>query len=400
MLTQENKLLERNKPLFFKLKNADEIGLKLPEKRLGEDLRTVARSLTLFQKEAIVTSASTGKTWRLSCDEGAYLNGTDYAPAPLCHFTIGMVSSYMNEILALAKVRNIAIHNIRLIQDNFYSMQGSMMRGSMEASAYDVELEAQIEADADYSTLTKLVVDATAASPLNDLMQRKHESLFTLSHNGNQLQPEKVKSLDRLAEPDPKLVMDLAEPTKYDWSNLCVKSGLTPKHENSVSGAGSSLTESQDRLLHLRGICKVRPDGIKEIMQYLFNPHGSIFTLLSEEGKENGGQGRAPDAATYISAGIAFCFMTQFGRYAKMRKKDLTDYRILQDSYFSLGGASGGTGKPGKAEALETHVYIESNEDDASAKKILDMSEQTCFLHALCKTVLKTKVRITNFNKE
>ncbi|MEH6473766.1 MAG: OsmC family protein [Halopseudomonas sp.] len=395
-----NKLLESGKPLFFKVGNNAQVGEMAPAPRLGEDLRTAVRSLTVFQKEALVTSAKSGVTWRLASDEGAYLDGTDYAPAPLCFLTVGMVAAYMNEILALAKLRGIGIDHLRLIQDNYYSMKGSMGRGTMVASAYDVDLEVQIEADADRETLLRLVMEATAASPLNGLMRGNHESLFTLSHNGKELQPAKALPIGEPAEKDPGVQMDRSEPDLGDWSELCVKGGLTPEHKHSVSGANSSLTDQQDRLLHLRGICTLRPDGIKEIVQHLYNPHGSVFTLLSEEAPASGGQGRAPDAASYISAGIGFCFMTQFGRYAKMKRKDLTDYRILQDSHFSLGGASGGTGVAGTADPLETHVFLESGEDDEFARTILDVSEQTCFLHAFCKTDLKTKIRIADFKTE
>lgn len=393
----ENKLLNSGKPLFFQVENALEIGIKRPEYRLGEDLQTVVKSLTVFQKEAVVTSNRTGKTWRLSSDEGAYLNGTNYAPAPLCHLTVGMISSYMNEILALARIRSIEINNILLIQDNYYSMQGSMISGTMSAQAYDVHLEAQIESSSSLETLKALVIDATSASPLNDLMQREHQSLFKLNHNGKELKPQRVREINGSINNDLTFSVELVKPSLQDWNSLCIKSGMTPKHKNSVSEAGSSLSNKQDRLIHLRGSCRLRPDGVKEITQYLFNPNGSIFTLLSDEGPENGGKGRAPDAATYISAGIGFCFMTQFGRYAKMKKSKLKEYQIIQNSYFSPGGASGGTGKRGKADALETHVFLESNEDDNFAKKILDISEQTCFLHALCRANLKTKITVTNY---
>ena len=98
---------------------------------------------------------------------------------------------------------------------------------------------------------------------------------------------------------------------------------------------------------------------------------------------------------TLISAGIGFCFLTQLGRYAKIAKKNLGDYRIIQDTHFSLGGASGRTGKPGEADPVETHLYLESTEDDDFTRAALDMSEQTCFLHAFCKADLKAKVKIT-----
>ena len=60
-----------------------------------------------------------------------------------------------------------------------------------------------------------------------------------------------------------------------------------------------------------------------------------------------------------------------------------------------MGGASGGTGKAGQADPIETHVYLETSEADHVAQEMLDMSEQTCFLHAFCRTKMKTKLKIS-----
>ena len=87
--------------------------------------------------------------------------------------------------------------------------------------------------------------------------------------------------------------------------------------------------------------------------------------------------------------------MTQFGRMASMEKLDLPQYSIVQDTHFSLGGASGGTGKAGEADPVETHVHLTTTEPDAVAQDMLDVSEQTCFLHAFCRTDMKTKLKIT-----
>ena len=40
----------------------------------------------------------------------------------------------------------------------------------------------------------------------------------------------------------------------------------------------------------------------------------------------------------------------------------------------------------GHANAIETYVYLDSPEDDAFAREVLDVGERTCFLHALCRT--------------
>ena len=132
----------------------------------------------------------------------------------------------------------------------------------------------------------------------------------------------------------------------------------------------------------------LREDGQKQIQQMQYSPYGTSFRFLSSE------DGRSPDANTLISAGIGFCFMTQFGRFVSMLNLDLPDYRIVQDTHFSLGGASGGTGKPGEADPIETHVYLETTESNQVAQEMLDISEQTCFLHAFCRTDLKTKLKV------
>ena len=392
-----NPLRDSGKPLFFRVENAGEIGFSAPEIRKGEAVRFAVRSLSAMQKEALVASARSGAVWRLASDEGAYLDGQDEAPCPLAFFTTGMIASTMNEILALAGERKITIDGIRLIQDNYYTMQGSALQGTMTGGAENVELEAQISSDASRQTLSQLVADAIAASPLGGLMRNATESQFTLSHNGREIETGRALPIGHAALADPGDRFDGARPADGDWPGLIRRGGMTPETAETTSYQSSSLAENQDRTLHVRGICTLRGDGMKEIEQHLYNPRGSIFHFLCEEAPENGGKGRAPDAASYISAGIGFCFMTQFGRYAKIVKKPLAEYRILQDTHFSLGGASGGTGKPGETDPVETHVYLKTGEDDDFARTGLDMAEQTCFLHAFCKAELKVKVRITAF---
>ena len=352
-------------------------------------MRLYVRSLSGMQKEALVVSAGSGITWRLASDEGAYLDGFDEGPCPLSFLTTGMVASYMNEILALAAQRGIDIRSIRLIQDNYYTMQGSALRGTMVGGAKNIDLEAQIDSDASADTLTSLVYDAIAASPLNGLMRGEKESLFTLTHNGAEIPTGKAKPVGLAAPSDPGDRIAGAAVASGDWSSLIRRAGSSPKTEATNSSQGSSLAEHQDRLLHVRGICTLRDDGVKQIEQHLYNPHGSVFHFLSDE------QGRAPDAVSYISAGIGFCFMTQLGRYAKIARKDLRSFKVVQDMHFSKGGASGRTGLPGTADPVETHVYLEDDEDDEFARTVVDMGEQTCFLHAFCRTDLKARVKIT-----
>jgi hypothetical protein len=398
-----NPLRAAGKPLFFEVAEAGTLGLTAPSADSGENVRVAMRSLSVMQKEALVLSTRTGAVWRLASDEGAYLAGLDEAPCPLAFLTTGMISSYMHEILTLAKQRDIGIDLIRLIQDNFYTMQGSALKGTMTGGAKDVVLTAQIASSADHTTLVELVSDATAASPLHGLLGARKESLFTLTHNGRAIAPARAIALGQPAPPDPAALFDRAGPAPRQWSELIRRGEMTPKAAHTVTLANDSLADHQSRLLHVRGICTLRDDGVKEIEQHLYNPHGSIFRFVSDEGPDSGGAGVAPDAMSYVSAGIGFCFMTQLGRYAKIVKKDLNGYRIIQDAHFSrgdvsFGNHSAGLGRRGDTDPIETHVFLDSQENDAFARTALDMSEQTCFLHALCKAQLRTRVSVQPYS--
>ena len=326
----ENIIQTSGLPPFFLLNNADEVGISAPAIRKGDALRTWVRSLSGFQKEAIVRSARTGQTWRLVSDEGPYLNGHDAAPCPLAFLTTGMIASYMNEILALAKIQGVEIRKLKLIQDNYYTMKGSMPKRTMVGGAEPVELQVEIDCDLNEPDLRKFLMNAIHASPLNGLMRGQLESLFKLAKNGKEIATAKVAELEAPLYSDPGDHFSKAK-VQGSHSKLVEAVGPTPK-KNVVRGTvagGSSLSDEQNRRLNIGAVAVLREDGIKEIQQMQYSPYGTSFLFLSEESPVNGGQGRAPDANTYISAGIGFCFMTQFGRFVSMLKLDLPEsFRI------------------------------------------------------------------------
>ncbi|MEM1237407.1 MAG: OsmC family protein [Pseudomonadota bacterium] len=391
----ENVIAASDRPLVYGISNQKEIGFEAPAIRKGDALRTLVRSLSGFQKEALVTSARSGLTWRMVSDEGKYLNGYDAAPPPLSFLTVGLIASYLNEIDALAKLKKVEIRKLHLTLNNHYSMTGSMQKRTMIGGALPVELSVEIDCDLDDAALNTFLMDAVHAAPLNGLMRGKHDSLFNLARNGQQIEVGKVTGLSEPMVADPGDMVTQAEggdPAEVILAQL----GLTEKKEveGGTKAASSSLTDHQDRRLNIAATAFIREDGMKEIRQQLYSPHGTECLFLSEEAPVDGGKGRAPDANSYISAGIGFCFMTQFGRLVPMLKYDLPGYQIVQDTHFSLGGASGGTGRAGEADPVETHVFLQTSETEEVAREMLDLSEQTCFLHAFCRTDLKTKLRV------
>ena len=249
---------------FFRVANPDAVGLSAAPLRHGDAVRTWVSALAGFQKEALVLSTSTGAMWRLVSDEGAYLNGHDAAPCPLSFLTVGMISSYMNEIMALAARDGVKLRHLRLIQNNFYTMKGSMMKRTMTGGALPVELEVEVDCDLSDAALNEMLMGAVHASPLNGLMRGVLPSLFTLSRNGAQIATGDASALDHPVVGGPKGAAPL--PAQTDLT-LIERLGLSPHKAvtKGTAGAATSLTDEQDRTLNPAAICTLRADGIKEI---------------------------------------------------------------------------------------------------------------------------------------
>lgn len=379
-----------------------DVPVDAPDGRLDRAQRTRIRSLSTMQKEALVTSARTGDTWRLASDEGPYLDGVDVAPPPLAFKLAGMVCSYANEILALADRRDVEIDDLTLVLDNFYAIRGSLLQGTMVGEALPPDLEAVAESDADEGTLRDLVEDAVTLSPVHGLMAGEHPSRFGLTHNGEAVATGDVAGLEGPRLPDPAGTFEeLRLPSDEQDPPLVRHTGRTTEpfpdaDETYTDKDAAGYSDEQDRIIHLRGTCTLREDGLKHVEQKTYSPRASVFEFLSEEPEGHGGRGRAPDALTYVAAGIGFCFMTQLGRYASVVDEELSGYRIVQDTHFSPGGATAGTGRQGEAEPVETHVFLDTPADEEFARDAVDVSERTCYMHAFCRTDLAPEIDVTS----
>jgi len=84
-----------------------------------------------------------------------------------------------------------------------------------------------------------------------------------------------------------------------------------------------------------------------------------------------------------MAAGIAFCYMTQLGRYATIVGRPLGDYRLIQDLAILDSGM----------DPLRTQVCVRTTEGEDYGKTLVEMGAQTCFLHAACQSEIPVEIR-------
>ncbi|HEX2256860.1 MAG TPA: OsmC family protein [Afifellaceae bacterium] len=359
-------------------------------------IRCLAGALQAMQKEALVHNGASGETWYLTCDEGPYLNGTDLAPFPLAFFTAGLAASYLADIAGLASAHGTALRRLELVQDNRYTMEGSALQGTMIGGALPVELEVTADAYTDNTALRDLVNQAVAASPATALLATHLSSRFSLVRNGAQAPIAEVGALDGAPLPRPQAALEGARPVEpADYAPDIIAKLKGAETVEGEGGAGSSLQAEQKRTLHVRGHGRIRDDGLQEITIQLFKPIGSSFRILSDSARPAGERGRAPTGLELMSAGIAFCFLTQLGRYAHIVKQPLDHYSVVQDTRFILPGAFAGTAEAAEAAPVESHVHIDAPAELPAVQRLVAMGERTCFLHAACRGGVETHIRLT-----
>lgn len=373
------------RPLVYKVAPPGPVRPPDPE---AVRVRVEARALEGMQKEALVHHEPTNTTWRMVSDEGPYLNGTDLAPFPLAFYAVGMAFSYLSELERHAAARGVVLRSVRLQQDNYYTMQGSAIRGDMIGGALPAEIAVSVESSASPEQIAELVRLAEASSPAQSYMNDVLRNTFWLAANGRPIPVKEVAACasDHHSDPSPEFDAVQPAPTESSLPDIITKRTSAEAVHGVEGGAGSSLHSEQKRTLHVRTEAWIRDDGMREAEVRLFKPIGSSFRLVSDETSR-----AAPPSLGYLSAGVGFCYMTQLGRYAKIVKQDLGSYRIVQDNVFRPRGA----GARAEARPVDTHLFVTLNDTDEAAQRLLRMGERTCFLHAAMRSGNRSKLSAT-----
>lgn len=360
--------------------------------------RTAFRSLSAMQKEALVEHRGSGTAWRVASDEGDYLDGADEAPPPLGYMLAGMASDYAARVRSLADARGVDLEEATVVLDNRYSMEGSVLQGTMTAGALTPELHVGVEGDASDAAVADLVDAAVRVSPVTGLLAEPLPSRFTLTVNGGTVAPDRVDELDGPAVADPETTFEEATPGEVPVDEPLVRhtgeltEPLSEADDRYTERGDSTLADEHDRVVHLRGLCTEREDGTLHVRQKTYSPRASIFEFVADGPRAHGTGVVAPDPLSYLSAGIGFCFLTQMGRYASVVDRPLPAYRVVQDTRFTPGEVEG---EPGRATPVDSHVFLETPEGDAFGREVLDMSEQSCYLHAICRSSVEPDVTVS-----
>lgn len=348
-----------------------------------------ARSLSRMLKEALVSPLGPGRSWRMLSDEGPYLNGTDLAPFPLGFFAAGLQFSFLEQIVRRAASMDVEIESLECAQDTWYTMEGSALRGNMLGGAKSAEIAVKIGTSAPPETLAALLREAEQGSSAHALMREPLKNTFALHLNGAEIPVTGVAAAPRtVADPAHSFTCVESDEEPASLQPIISKVSEARKVRDVEGGVGSSLKSAQRRTLHVRSEGRILPGRFLETQVQLLSPIGSRFRFLGQVEPDAGEESIAPPSLGYLSAGVAFCFLTQLGRYAHIVKQPLRSYAMVQFSGFREPSES----QPAGAEPMDTHLFVEGDLSRDAALACLRMSEQTCFLHAAMRGSFPTRL--------
>lgn len=337
-------------------------------------LRCEARILDHMLKDAVVADPACAHAWRVASDEGAQVRGTDLAPAPLMLFNAAQQFSLLARVAALARERGVALPALASSVVNTYAIRGSFFRGDAKSSVSPARIEVRAGTAPDPEAVAEVVRDAIAGCHAEQALRTPLSNTFSFYVAGRRL----------VAGPGPALEDPAARIARaVDAGAAAPPVGLLerlppamPAEPPAPGATPAGLAPEQNRGIRVEGTCTREADGrlVCEVGFGTVNgvpARGSRFRLAADPAGE-----RAPSPPAQVAAAIAFCFMTQFHRYAEILKQPLGGLRLVQANPCSSDGSVLRVGP------IDTHVFVEADLPEEAALRMLRVSQQTCFLHA------------------
>jgi hypothetical protein len=352
-------------------------------------LKVEARQMAGHQKEALVTEGAGGSAWRLTSDEGIHLRGTDLAPFPLGFFNAGMQSDLYGRIRRLAAARNVALGDVDIRAVNHYWLTGSFIHGTGEGHAEAPDIEVRVQSGASTDTVKALVVAAMDASPAIALLRASLlGNTFALYVNGRRRQVEGVANSPSADAGDPyRVYANAPRPLDADARrDLIEKTGRVER--GTPEPASATVTNRLIRTIIGEGR-SLGGEGIYAVDTWLGMAGASHYRLVSDEG----GAHAAPCGLALLSAGIAFCYMTQLARYIENMKMRIHGVRLVQFNPYVVATAAA-------AGPIDTHLFLNGEAPDETHLQLLTIAARTCYLHAASKTPTEPNLRILHNGQE
>ena len=332
-------------------------------------LVTVEAAITRgHQKEALVHPPVPGPVWRLASDEGAYLRGTDLAPAPLKYWAAGVHADFLHRLATAARAANVPLRRIAAAIEHRYRVSGSFAQGAAIGEAFAPAFE--LDCDAPPEAAQRLAAAAAAASPLVAAMRVPLANTFALYVNGRRRALAGIPPSTAADVADPFLAHAAAPaPLRRPAPAVIGKTPLDPNAKIETMPTSTGGLEFWSRVEG--GLDPVT--GLDRCAVEFPRIPASTFTFAADATGE-----RAPTGLAYAWAGVAFCYLTQLSRYIETRRLGVTGVRLVQR------GPEGGP--------VDTHLFLNGGADDATMADLLALGARTCYLHATLGAALEPRI--------
>ena len=297
------------------------------------------------QKLALVHLGGAGASWCLPSDEGAYLRGTDLAPAPLMHWAAGVHADFVQRA-----GRPMTI-------EFGYAVSGSFAKGRAKGEAFPAEVSMGGE-EADLR-----------GSPLYAAMSAPLRNTFALYVNGRRRPVSGVPASEAADAEDPFL--------KHLAAPRALFTPQPPPIGKEPLDPGAKIFSMPTSTGGLKFGSRVEggPDGglVRSEASFPGIP-ASRFSFVADSSGE-----KAPSGLAYAWAGVAFCYLTQLSRYIEARELGVSGARMVQRGPL--------------AGPVDTHLFLNGGADDGTMQELLAIAAGTCYLHATLGAALVPVVR-------
>lgn len=106
----------------------------------------------------------------------------------------------------------------------------------------------------------------------------------------------------------------------------------------------------------------------------------STFEIRSDEADFLGGDDSAPSLLSYLTAGVAFCFLTDVTTYVRKAHLRVRSFKIELRARFTKSTIDPGAGgqTPGGCEGLDLHVFVDSDEPGERVTEVIRVCRSAC----------------------